>query len=99
MAGVIRSKENPVVFLDLHSNKNKIGRVTFELFADIAPKAAENFRVFCTGETVYKGQPAGYKDTILHRVAADKFLEGGDFVTNGVNSQPKISAWGYGKLF
>jgi peptidyl-prolyl isomerase H (cyclophilin H) len=40
MAGVIRSKENPVVFFDLHANKQKIGRVTFELFQDICPRTA-----------------------------------------------------------
>jgi hypothetical protein len=40
MAGVIRSEDNPVVFFDVHANKQKIGRVTFELFADICPKTA-----------------------------------------------------------
>ena len=49
MAGVLRSKDNPVVFFDVYSNKLKIGRITIEIFADIAPKAAENFRQFCTG--------------------------------------------------
>ena len=50
MAGVLRAKENPVVFLDLHANKQNLGRVTLELFADLCPKAAECFRQFCTGE-------------------------------------------------
>ena len=40
MAGVIRDKENPVVFLDLQANKQKVGRLTFELFKDLCPKAA-----------------------------------------------------------
>ena len=26
------------------------GRIKMELFADVAPKTAENFRQFCTGE-------------------------------------------------
>lgn len=34
------SHTNPVVFIDLHANKQKIGRVTLELFADKCPKAA-----------------------------------------------------------
>jgi peptidyl-prolyl isomerase H (cyclophilin H) len=68
MAGVLRAKDNPVVFFDLHANKQKIGRVTFELFKDICPKTAENFRQFCTGEYLWKGKPAGYKDTCLHRI-------------------------------
>ena len=32
----------------------EIGRIIIELFADIVPKTAENFRQFCTGE--YKPQ-------------------------------------------
>lgn len=99
MAGVIRAKDNPVVFFDLHANKQKIGRVTFELFKDICPKASENFRQFCTGEYLWKGKPAGYKDTCLHKIVEEKFIEGGDFVTNGVNSKPKISIWGEDSLF
>jgi peptidyl-prolyl isomerase H (cyclophilin H) len=99
MAGLIRAKENPVVFFDLHANKHKIGRVTFELFADICPKTAENFRQFCTGESLWNGKPAGYKETCLHRIVEDKFIEGGDFVTNGVNCKPKISIYGEDTLF
>ena len=38
------SHTNPVVFVDLHANKQKLGRVTFELYADKCPKAAENYR-------------------------------------------------------
>lgn len=39
-----------------------IGRLVFRLFADKAPKAAENFRVLCTGEkvsevTAWSGEP------------------------------------------
>lgn len=99
MAGIIRDANNPVVFFDLHSNKQKLGRVTFELFKDICPKAAENFRQFCTGEYLWKGRPSGYKDTCMHKIVEEKFIEGGDFVTNGVNSKPKITIWGEDVLF
>lgn len=40
MAGILRDKDNPVVFFDIHANKQKAGRVTFELFKDICPKTA-----------------------------------------------------------
>ena len=36
----VRNKHNPVVFLDLQANKQKLGRLTFELFQDLCPKAA-----------------------------------------------------------
>jgi len=88
-----------VVFVDLHANKQKIGRVTLELFADRCPKAAENFRQFCTGESLWRGRPAGYKDTCVHKIIEDKYIEGGDFVDNGVDSRPKVSIWGEDKLF
>lgn len=76
-----------------------MGRITLELFKDVCPKAAENFRQFCTGEYLWNNQPAGYKDTCIHKIVGEKFLEGGDFVTNGVNSRPKISIYGYETFF
>jgi peptidyl-prolyl isomerase H (cyclophilin H) len=99
MAGVLRAKDNPVVFFDLHANKQKVGRATFELFHDLCPKAAENFRQFCTGEFLWKGRPTGYKDTCFHKVVEDKFMEGGDFINSGVGSRPRISIWGEDQLF
>lgn len=41
------------VFLDISVGNTEIGRIIFELFADIVPKTAENFRQFCTGEYRY----------------------------------------------
>ena len=46
---MIRSKNNPVVFMDITAGNNKLGRLKMELFADVVPKTAENFRQMCTG--------------------------------------------------
>ncbi|KAL9248711.1 Peptidyl-prolyl cis-trans isomerase CYP22-like protein [Drosera capensis] len=51
-----------------------------ELFADIAPKTAENFRQFCTGERRKNGLPVGYKGCQFHRVIKDFMIQAGDFL-------------------
>ena len=49
-----------------------LGRVTFELFKDVVPKTAENFRQFCTGETKDgAGKPQGFKGSKFHRIVCD----------------------------
>ena len=46
-----------------------LGRITFELFKDVVPRTAENFRQFCTGESRNsRGQPQGYKGSRFHRI-------------------------------
>lgn len=46
-----------------------LGRITFELFQDVVPKTAENFRQFCTGESKdAQGKPQGYKASKFHRI-------------------------------
>lgn len=50
-----------------------LGRVKMELFANVTPRTAENFRQFCTGESKNsKGQPQGYKGSKFHRVVRDE---------------------------
>ena len=51
-----------------------------ELFADVVPKTAENFRQFCTGEYRKDGVPLGYKGASFHRVIKDFMVQCGDFV-------------------
>eukprot|EP00897_Mesotaenium_endlicherianum_P004128 jgi/Mesen1/3743/ME000204S03004 len=42
--------KNPVVFFDITIGGVAAGRIKMELFADVVPKTAENFRQLCTGE-------------------------------------------------
>lgn len=61
------SKEtNPVVFFDVCADDEPLGRITMELFSNIVPLTAENFRVLCTGEKGF-----GFKNSIFHRVIPD----------------------------
>ncbi|KOS14164.1 peptidyl-prolyl cis-trans isomerase h [Malassezia pachydermatis] len=70
----------PIVFFDISIGETAVGRIKFELFSDIVPKTAENFRQLCTGEHRVNHKPMGYKDCVFHRVIRDFMCQGGDFI-------------------
>ncbi|RWS17857.1 peptidyl-prolyl cis-trans isomerase H (PPIH)-like protein [Dinothrombium tinctorium] len=76
----LRHPSNPVVFFDITIGATEVGRMKMELFADVVPKTAENFRQYCTGESKKDGVPIGYKGSLFHRVIKDFMIQGGDFV-------------------
>jgi peptidyl-prolyl isomerase H (cyclophilin H) len=76
----LRHPDNPVVFLDISIAGNEAGRIYIELYADIVPKTAENFRQFCTGEKLRGSTPVGYKNSSFHRIIKGFMIQGGDFV-------------------
>ena len=72
---------NPRVYLDVQIGAHQKGRITIELYADIVPKTAENFRCLCTGEKGFGPRiqkPLHYKNTPVHRVFPQLFLVAGD---------------------
>ena len=75
-----RHPDNPVVFFDVSLGGQGIGRIVMELFKDVVPRTAENFRQFCTGEFRLNGVPIGYKNCTFHRVIKDFMIQGGDFM-------------------
>jgi peptidylprolyl isomerase len=72
--------ENPKVFLDISIGGAPAGRVICELYADVVPKTAENFRALCTGERGKgkSGKPLHYKGNIFHRIIPGFMCQGGD---------------------
>lgn len=92
---------NPVVFFDLHTPQRTLGRVSIELFADVVPAAAENFRSLCTGE---RGEgrwhpvpgaklPLTYKGVPFHRIIPNFCVQGGDIVHK--DGRGNASVFGY----
>lgn len=54
---------------DINNFLFSAGRIVLELFADVCPRTAENFRALCTGEKGVgkKGFPLHYKGCSFHR--------------------------------
>ncbi|KAK6163085.1 hypothetical protein DH2020_002926 [Rehmannia glutinosa] len=75
--------KNPIVFFDVTIGNIPAGRIKMELFADIAPKTAENFRriqeswITCW----VQGLP-------VHRVIKDFMIQAGDFLKVSHSASP-----------
>jgi peptidylprolyl isomerase len=81
---------NPQVFFDITIGGAPAGRVTFELFADVVPQTAENFRALCTGEKGMgrSGKPLHFKGSSFHRIIPGFMCQGGDFTRgNGTGGE------------
>lgn len=87
---VVITISNPKVFFDILIGKMKAGRVVMELFADVTPKTAENFRALCTGEMGIGqcGKHLHYKGSSFHRIIPQFMCQGGDFTRgNGTGGE------------
>ncbi|XP_062406049.1 peptidyl-prolyl cis-trans isomerase D [Sardina pilchardus] len=74
--------DNPRVFFDVDIGGERVGRIVFEVFADVVPKTAENFRALCTGEKGIgqsTGKPLHFKGCPFHRIIKKFMIQGGDF--------------------
>ncbi|KAL6552749.1 hypothetical protein OROHE_008113 [Orobanche hederae] len=82
------TKKKSLVFFDVSVDGDPAERMTFELFTDVAPRTAENFRALCTGEkgiSTKTGKPLHYKGTFLHRITKGNVAQGGEFLRQNGN--------------
>ncbi|ERN13446.1 hypothetical protein AMTRI_Chr09g21090 [Amborella trichopoda] len=70
----------PRVFFDITIGGVKAGRIVMELFSDVVPITAENFRALCTGEKgkAPNGKRLHYQGSSFHRIFPREFCSGGD---------------------
>ncbi|CAL9748949.1 unnamed protein product [Musa acuminata subsp. burmannicoides] len=81
---------NPRVYFEMSVGGSPVGRIVMELYADVTPKTAENFRALCTGEKGMgrSGKPLHYKGSSFHRVIPGFMCQGGDFTRgNGTGGE------------
>ena len=90
MSREVSNPDNPTVFFDITANGQPLGQIVMELFADVTPKTAENFRQLCTHEPGF-----GYKGSTFHRVIPEFMCQGGDFTKGNGTGGKSI----YGEKF
>ncbi|KAH9317881.1 hypothetical protein KI387_019650, partial [Taxus chinensis] len=82
---------NPRCYLDITIGEELEGRIVVELYSDVVPKTAENFRALCTGEKgvgPHTGLPLHFKGVPFHRVIKGFMIQGGDFsARNGTGGE------------
>jgi len=88
---------NPKVYFDIEIGGDRAGRIIFELFNNIVPRTAENFRALCAGDkgVAKTGQPLHYKGCTFHRIIKNFMCQGGDFTRHNGTGGESI----YGEKF
>lgn len=65
----------PRVYFDMSVEKEKMGRIEFELAADVVPRTVENFMLLVMGKAA---KVKGYQGSTIHVVSKNNVIMGGD---------------------
>ncbi|KAH9965351.1 allergen [Russula dissimulans] len=65
--------QNRNVFLDISIDGRSAGRIVLQLYDDVTPLTARNFRELATGQHGY-----GFAGSPIHRIIPDFMIQGGD---------------------
>ncbi|KAJ4481294.1 cyclophilin [Lentinula aciculospora] len=85
------AQEMSNVFFDISIQGQPAGRIVFELYDDIVPRTAKNFRELATGQYGF-----GYAGSTFHRILPKFMLQGGDFTAH--NGTGGHSIYGHGRF-
>jgi len=90
---IAHAKEKPRtnIYLNLETEKDKLGVVVIELRTDVCPMTAFNFFMLCTGEL----HNLGYKCSEFHRVVPGVLWQAGDVIGKDGRGGRSI----YGEVF
>jgi len=77
----IKKQVDDLVFLDIATEDQKLGRIVIKLFSDIVPKTCKNFSTLCQNKNglTYRGCP-------FHRIIKDFMIQGGNIGGSGGKS-------------
>merc|ERR1712036_40038 len=71
---VVGQAKRSKIYFEVAADGVPLGRINMELFNEVVPRTAENFRQIATGEAGFS-----YTGSKFHRVIPNFMLQGGDF--------------------